>query len=234
MHIRIPDWQMFRRKTKSYRYVMVNQIEGGKRNDNVAMKQAEEVSSVLPKTKIPQEQIEEIIRSGGGKKNSRKRIYAKYQQGKTPEEIVSFLKKEYGATGKGFEFDGKQVSAWFDETGMSIGYGTSALEHPIQTMSWHEIEQEIRRQVENGTYMSANEVFLVDANKREELATHIFFFFRDGMEEMPKELELESGNYPDAHARLVEYLGTAEGIDRVAFHMNHALSQLESGEKTFR
>ena len=120
---------------------------------NIAMKQAEETSIVTPSTQIPQDQIDTILRSGGGKENSRKRIYAKYQQGKTPEEMAFFLQKEYGTTGKGFEFDGKQVSVWFDEQGMSIGYGTSALEYPVATMSWQEVEKEIRSQVENGTYM---------------------------------------------------------------------------------
>ena len=71
---------------------------------NIAMKQAEETSIVPPSTQIPQEQIDTILRSGGGKENSRKRIYAKYQQGKTPEEMAVFLQKEYATTGKGFEF----------------------------------------------------------------------------------------------------------------------------------
>ncbi|MBD4335780.1 hypothetical protein GUH15_06845, partial [Xanthomonas citri pv. citri] len=53
---------------------------------------------------LPQEQIDSILRSGGGRDNSRKRIYAKYQQGKTPEEMAEFLKNEYKTTGKGFEF----------------------------------------------------------------------------------------------------------------------------------
>lgn len=68
------------------------------------------------------EQIDVILRSSGGRENSRKRIYAKYRQGKTPGEIAEFLKKEYGTTGKGFEFtadenpegvrlhDGKQIA----------------------------------------------------------------------------------------------------------------------------
>lgn len=143
---------------------------------NIAMKQAEETSIVPPSTQIPQEQIDTILRSGGGKENSRKRIYAKYQQGKTPEEMAVFLKKEYGTTGKGFEFDGKQVSVWFDEQGMSIGHGTSALEYPVATMSWQEVEKEIRSQVENGTYMGANEAYLVDESERDRLANHIFSF----------------------------------------------------------
>lgn len=201
---------------------------------NIAMKQAEEKSVMPTGFVLPEKQIDDILRSGGGRDDSRKRIYAKYQQRKTPEEMTAFLKKEYGTTGKGFEFDGKQIAVWFDEGGMRVGYGTSATEHPILTMEWKEIEQNIRRQVENGTYMGANEAYLVDEVERSRIANHLFFFFRDGMGEMPEELELKAGNYPDAHARLVELLSTPEEVERIADHMDHALHQLETGEKSLR
>ena len=201
---------------------------------NIAMKQAEEKSIMPTGFVLPEKQIDDILRSGGGRDDSRKRIYAKYQQRKTPEEMTVFLKKEYGTTGKGFEFDGKQIAVWFDEGGMSVGYGTSATEHPILTMEWKDIEQNIRRQVENGTYMGANEAYLVDEVERSRIAYHLFFFFRDGMGEMPEELELKAGNYPDAHARLVELLSTPEEVERIAAHMDHALRQLETGEKRLR
>lgn len=97
---------------------------------------------------LPQEQIDSILRSGGGRDNSRKRIYAKYQQGKAPEEMAEFLKNEYKTTGKGFEFDGNPVSLWFDEMGMRIGYGTSAKENTLAVMSWSEVESHIRVMVE--------------------------------------------------------------------------------------
>ena len=201
---------------------------------NIAMKQAEEKSVMPTGFVLPEKQIDDILRSGGGRDDSRKRIYAKYQQRKTPEEMTAFLKKEYGTTGKGFEFDGKQIAVWFDEGGMSVGYGTSATEQPILTMEWKEIEQNIRRQVENGTYMGANEAYLVDEVERSRIANHLFFFFRDGMGEMPEELELKVGNYPDAHARLVELLSAPEEVERIAAHMAHALHQLETGEKSLR
>ncbi len=76
---------------------------------SIAMKEAEQ--GIVPEEKavpepeketIPKEQLDTILKSGGGRDNSRKRIYAKYQQGKTPEEMAEFLKKEYGTTGKGF------------------------------------------------------------------------------------------------------------------------------------
>lgn len=43
-------------------------------------------------------------------------------------------------------------------------------------MSWKELETQIRSQVENGTYMSANEVYLVDEAERGRIANHLYFF----------------------------------------------------------
>ena len=148
--------------------------------------------------------------------------------------MAEFLKKEYGTIGKGFEFEGKQVSVWFDEQGMSIGHGTSALERPMLTMDWQEIEKEIRLQVEKGVYIGANEAYLVDEVERSRIASHLYFFFRDGMGEMPEELEMKAANYPDSHARLVDILSTPKGVDMAASHMDKALAQLESGEKKMR
>ena len=200
---------------------------------NIAMKQAETVAPMQSVLKIPPEQLAAILRSGGGKDNSRKRIYTKYQQRKTPEEMAAFLQKEYGTTGKGFEFDGKQLAVWFSDEGMRVGYGTST-ERPVLQMNWQEIEAEIRSQVVRGTYMGANEAYLTDETERDRIAGHLFFFFRDGMGEIPEELELKAGNYPEAHAHLVELLSTREGIEMVASHMDQALHLLETGEKKLR
>ena len=183
---------------------------------------------------LPQEQIDSILRSGGGRDNSRKRIYAKYQQGKTPEEMAEFLKNEYKTTGKGFEFDGNPVSLWFDEMGMRIGYGTLAKENTLAVMSWSEVESHIRVMVENGTYMSANEVFLVDAVERERIATDINNFFRDGISEMPESLELKFSNYPASMEKLCELLATTEGRELIKDELEKAKAQLDSGEKQIK
>lgn len=183
---------------------------------------------------LPQEQIDSILRSGGGRDNSRKRIYAKYQQGKTPEEMAEFLKNEYKTTGKGFEFDGNPVSLWFDEMGMRIGYGTSAKENTLAVMSWSEVESHIRVMVENGTYMSANEVFLVDAVEHERIATDINNFFRDGISEMPESLELKFSNYPASMERLCELLSTTEGRQLIQDELEKAKAELDSGEKQIK
>ena len=206
----------------------------------IAMAQAEtgiplgETVSKTPEQPIPEEWVEIILRSGGGRENNRKRIYAKYQQGKNKTEMAAFLKKEYGETGKGFEFDGTQVSAWFDESGMTVGHGTSALENPELKMDWREVEEKIRSQVENGTYMDANEIYLIDDVERDRIATYISYFFYDGMGEMPEELFQKVGNRSDAHAKMVELLSEPEGIRLAARHMDDALQKLASGEKSLR
>ncbi len=202
----------------------------------IAMAQAEqgETVSKVSARPIPEEWVETILRSGGGRENNRKRIYAKYQQGKNAAEMVAFLRKEYGETGKGFEFDGVQVSAWFDESGMTVGHGTSALENPKLKMNWWEIENKIRSQVENGTYMDANEVYLIDDVERNRIATYTAYFFYDGMGEMPEEIFQKVGNRSDAHAKMVELLSEPEGIRLVSRYMDDALQKLASGEKKLR
>ena len=152
----------------------------------------------------------------------------------TPEEMTEFLKNEYKTTGKGFEFDGNLVPLWFDEMGMRIGYGTSAKENTLAVMGWSEVESHIRVMVENGTYMSANEVFLVDAVERERIATDINNFFRDGISEMPENLELKFSDYPASMERLCELLSTTEGRELIKNELEKAKEQLDSGEKQIK
>lgn len=179
-------------------------------------------------------QIDEILRTGGGYEDSRKRIYAKYQEHKSPAEMVEFLKAEYRTTGKGFTFNDHPVSVWFDENGMKAGYGTSAKENSILTMGWAEIEGHIRGMVEGGTYMNRAEAFLVDQTERARVANHIYFFFRDGLDVMPERLELKGNNYPDSEAHLMEMLATPEGRNTIAEELEKARAALDSGEAQLR
>ena len=175
-------------------------------------------------------QIDDILRTGGGYENSRKRIYAKYQEHKNPEQMAEFLKSEYRTTGKGFTFDDHPVSVWFDENGMKAGYGTSAKENTFLDMGWSEIENHIRGMVEDGTYISSTEAFLVDPVERSRIANHIYFFFRDGIDEMPESLGIAGNNFPDGEAQLMDLLSSSEGRNLIALELNKAKEKLESGE----
>ena len=183
---------------------------------------------------LSDEQIDDILRTGGGMEDSRKRIYAKYQEHKSPAEMAEFLQAEYRTTGKGFTFGDNPVSVWFDESGMKAGYGTSAKENPVLDMGWAEIESHIRGMVEGGTYMNRAEAFLVDQTERKRVANHIYFFFRDGLDEMPESLQIAGNNYPDSEAHIMELLSTQEGRNTIAAELEKAKTALDNGETQLR
>ena len=179
-------------------------------------------------------QIEEILRTGGGKENSRKRIYHKYQTGKTPEEMADFLQKEYGETGKGFQLGGEQISVWFNKDGMYAAHGTSAFEHTEAHLSWSAVESVIRGQIEAGNYIDSNEAYLADQFVRKELADMLFFYYRDSVGAFPEKLGFDGYDYPVQHERITDMLSNGEDIQRIVEQMDQTLQQVDAGELQYR
>ncbi len=201
---------------------------------NIAMAQAEMPSDRFLFGTITAEQIEEILRTGGGKENSRKRIYHKYQIGKTPEEMTAFLQKEYGETGKGFQFGGEQISVWFNQDGMYAAHGTSALEHTEVHLSWSAVESVIRGQIEAGSYIDSKEAYLADQFVRKELADMLFFYFRDSVGTFPEELGISGYNYPGEHEYIVDMLAKEDEVQKVITEMDRTIQRVEKGELEYR
>ena len=201
---------------------------------NIAMAQAEMPSDRFLFGTITAEQIEEILRTGGGKENSRKRIYHKYQIGKTPEEMTAFLQKEYGETGKGFQFGGEQISVWFNQDGMYAAHGTSAFEHTEVHLSWSAVESVIRGQIEAGSYIDSKEAYLADQFVRKELADMLFFYFRDSVGTFPEELGIRGYNYPGEHEYIVDMLTQEDEVRKVIAQMDRTIQRVEKGELEYR
>ena len=201
---------------------------------NIAMAQAEMPSDRFLFGTITAEQIEEILRTGGGKENSRKRIYHKYQIGKTPEEMTAFLQKEYGETGKGFQFGGEQISVWFNQDGMYAAHGTSAFEHTEVHLSWSAVESVIRGQIEAGSYIDSKEAYLADQFVRKELADMLFFYFRDSVGTFPEELGISGYNYPGEHEYIVDMLTQEDEVRKVITEMDRTIQRVEKGELEYR
>ena len=201
---------------------------------NIAMAQAEMPSDRFLFGAITVEQIEEILRTGGGKENSRKRIYHKYQTGKTPEEMADFLQKEYGETGKGFQLGGEQISVWFNKDGMYAAHGTSAFEHTELHLSWSAVESVIRGQIEAGSYIDSNEAYLAEQFVRNELADMFFFYFRDSVGTFPEELGISGYNYPGEHEYIVDMLAKEDEVRKVIAQMDRTIQRVEKGELEYR
>ena len=81
---------------------------------------------------IPEEVVDEILRTGGNRKASQLRIIYNFMSEQTPEEYTEFVKREYRKGGKGFQIDGNEYSVWFDENGMQIAVGHTVTDHILE------------------------------------------------------------------------------------------------------
>ena len=103
---------------------------------------------------IPEEVVDEILRTGGNRKASQLRIIYNFMSEQTPEEYTEFVKREYRKGGKGFQIDGSEYSVWFDETGMQIAVGHTVTDHILDKafLSWEDVSGRIHQLLDQGEY----------------------------------------------------------------------------------
>ena len=103
---------------------------------------------------IPEEVVDEILRTGGNRKASQLRIIYNFMSEQTPEEYAEFVKREYRKGGKGFQIDGNEYSVWFDETGMQIAVGHTVTDHILDKafLSWEDVSGRIHQLLDQGEY----------------------------------------------------------------------------------
>ena len=103
---------------------------------------------------IPEEVVDEILRTGGNRKASQLRIIYNFMSEQTPEEYTEFVKREYRKGGKGFQIDGNEYSVWFDETGMQIAVGHRVTDHILDKafLSWEDVSGRIHQLLDQGEY----------------------------------------------------------------------------------
>lgn len=178
------------------------------------------------------ETVENILRTGGNKTNSRTHIYEKYRRGKNAAYMAAFLQKEYGETGKGFIFgNGLKTSVWFNADGMRISYGSSARQPNAEVYSWEKIEGIVRSMIETGTYMSASEVDSIDKVEQVRVAEMAVNFFFDMVHENPKELGfLNKHLWPEVRIKMQEMFATKDSLHLLLSLIDRDLKRLNSGE----
>ena len=103
---------------------------------------------------IPEQVVDEILRTGGNRKASQLRIIYNFMSEQTPEEYTEFVKREYRKGGKGFQIDGNEYSVWFDETGMQIAVGHTVIDHILDKafLSWEDVSGRIHQLLDQGEY----------------------------------------------------------------------------------
>lgn len=158
---------------------------------------------------LPQQDIDHILRTGSNEDNSVLRICAMYRMDKSAEENAALLRQEYRG-GKGLYLDGEKMSVWFDEDGIHIAKGDTAMYADVkQLISWKQAEQRIGELLSQGQYISRDALASVDTYERTQLAERLWYVYHDLSDEARNayfDAEIFRGGFPDSTARLAALL----------------------------
>lgn len=200
---------------------------------NIAVDNAES-HALFAAFSISDEIVDNILLTGGGRDNSRFRIFAKYQKGKPADEMTAFLQKEYAQGGKGFVIADAPISVWYDQEGMYFYNNNAARYNYERMLTWPEVEERIFHLIESGRYMDVIGAEQAAYNEKMELASQIWNVFGEIIPSTWPEEFGERYGYPEAKARVSDLLSTKEGLDIVAEKLGEAVEKLESGEWQMR
>ena len=104
---------------------------------------------------VSEEEIEHALRHGSGFAGGRLRIAALYDSHPTPRDAQAFLKQEYGIGGHSHTYlDGTSGFVDYNSQGMRLSRRGFTEEMRLR---WPAVERHIRRMIEEGTYLSADE-----------------------------------------------------------------------------
>ena len=159
---------------------------------------------------IPEEVVDEILRTGGNRKASQLRIIYNFMSEQAPEEYTEFLKREYRKGGKGFQIDGNEYSVWFDETGMQIAVGHTVTDHILDKafLSWEDVSGRIHQLLDQGEYAPQSVLDAARSNAVKEHAQALAYMKGD-MAEGVAEIVFDEEDLPHLHSiypEITDYL----------------------------
>ena len=159
---------------------------------------------------IPEEVVDEILRTGGNRKASQLRIIYNFMSEQTPEEYTEFVKREYRKGGKGFQIDGNEYSVWFDETGMQISVGHTVTDHILDKafLSWEDVSGRIHQLLDQGEYAPQS---VLDAARSNAVKEHAqaFAYMKGDMAEGVAEIVFDEEDLPhlrSIYPEITDYL----------------------------
>ncbi len=187
---------------------------------------------------MPQQIIDEVLTSGANNKDSILNICTEYSKDKSSAENIAFLKNEYGTGGKGFIFDGNKVSVWWNDDGIKIAYGDSAVTSNLgELISWEKADSRIKELLELGRYAPQETLDKISEFEYKKAARTFYEMYRstntDKYPELSEHFHTEwfSNSFPDTVDRVSELFKQSENID-LAINAAEAVRSVYNNDKS--
>lgn len=169
---------------------------------------------------IPDEAVDEVLRTGGNRRNSCYRIIYNFMSEQSPEEYTEFIRQEYGTGGKGLEIDGCRYSVWFDKPGMQVAIGETVEAEKAglgrRLLSWEEVSGRIHRMLEAGEYAPQEILDGARENALREHAEVLLYMWQDmAGGDIFSDDEIVPGGFPDRKVHMAGLLSQPEYVERL-------------------
>ena len=172
---------------------------------------------------MPRQIIDEFLCDGTNDEDSIIEICIEFSKDKAVESKAEFLKNLYKTDGKGFIFDGRKVSAWWNNEGIRISYGDTANINTAQLISWEDAAKRIDELLDLGRFAPKDTLLQMDKYERKKAADAVWEMRRNlNTEDYPELKEYFTadvfsfvGGYPEETDKIAEHLKTSAGLDEI-------------------
>lgn len=185
---------------------------------------------------VPQEVVDEVLRQGGNTTDLRLIIANDFMKQMPVTTIAERMQRLYHG-GNGLVINGRQYSAWYEDSGIRIANGKYARNvHMSQLLTWEDAAKRIGDLMESGQYLSMLELASAPIHERKRLAESLWYMSRDMASEaeeyMPTLKALRGGGFPEETARLANALTDPDFVSLLtdeartftdAYRQNHDL-----------
>lgn len=188
---------------------------------------------------IPRQIIDEVLCDGTNDKESIIEICIEFSKDKAVESKAEFLKTLYKTDGKGFIFDGRKVSAWWNNEGIRISYGDTANINTAQLISWEDAAKRIDELLDLGRYAPSSVLLQMRSYELKKAADAFWYMEKDlDYDEFPdlKDMfneEWFKGGFPDSTKRITEMLNNPEQLSELT-EITAALVERNKNEDIMR
>lgn len=200
--------------------------------------EAESVPATPFAFSVSQEDMDDILRTGGNTTNHRMILAAEFSKGKPVEEMTQILRQVYHG-GNGMVTEHGRISAWYAEDGIRFAPGGSARYTRIaQVMSWEDAARRIGELLESGQFMSVMELATAPAHERAMIAQRLWYLYGDTTTEgkafLPAMESIRGGGFPDETARLAERLADPAFLSGITTEMDAFADAYAQNQKLLR
>ncbi len=167
---------------------------------------------------VSQQIIDEMLASGGNGKDSVLKICVEFSKNKSLADKVEFLKKEYETGGKGFVFQGVNISFWWNDDGIRFSQGKSARTSD-EYISWEEATKRIDELLELGRYVPQETLDRMEDFELDRAAKAFWYMHKDvNYDDFPAlrnvfEDNWFKGGYDESISKIKSLLKTKNGYE---------------------